>query len=359
MDRFHLIQHKHMKNLKSLLFASVLLLCSFTSADDDLPKIPRADIKAEMLGEILTKKTLLIKLAIVDDYIIAKFPKPLYHKYNYVYNIKGKKLIGFTENGKELNEVRSDNSLSPIPGGELLTMYDYRSRKVLTYDINSLVAGNIEPTNVRIVEKVNKIIPNALLHASDNRLLFVGQSGSSLRDQIIVLTDQNGKELDRYTDMGEITIRDYLKFLPVAVSPNGEYIARVADDLMQGHVMEILEIGDKIRLKTKLIIPDEIFYDGDPDKYVENPGVFSNVYAANDIIIVSYIGYSQGVNYRVPNIGADHSFIVFDRHNGGVLKIYNTDRACFNFVYNETDNSVYAVVRNENGRPQMARYQLD
>ncbi len=351
-----------MKNSKLLLFALALLLMSFTTDNNDNKTAPGV-IKAEMLGETLTNKTIVVKLAIVDDYLIAKYPKPLYENYNYVYNTKGEKLIGFTKNGKGEFDVREATSLSPIPNTNLFTIYDYRSNKLLEYNIDSLVNGNTSALDVKQTSKLSgvRITSLDLLNISNDRLLYLGHYGSDdNRYDVMVMADQNDKVMSVYDNPGEKLINGYLRYLLNSVSPKGDYMVRVASDYyMSSSVVEILDFSDKINLKRKFDVPNNITYFGDPKKYVDNPAIITSVYASNDYIILSHATFTTNTNYRVPdNKNSSHSFVVLNR-NGVVVNVFPTDRVCFSFVYNEKDNSIYGVVKNRNGVPQLAKYDLN
>ena len=351
-----------MKNLNLIYFALVFFLFSFTTEKKDTKIQPKV-IKAEVLGDVLTNKTIVVKLEIVDNYIIAKFPKPLYGYYNYLYNTKGEKLLGFTQNGKEASEVREATSISPLPNSDSFTVYDYLSGKLLTYNIDSLVDGNAEPSNSIITNKLKgvRITSYSALNLSNERLLYLGRYGKQEeRYDVLVMTDENDKVLSMYDNPGEKTVDGYLRFVLNSVSPNGKYLARVASDYnMMYNIVETFDFNDKISLTKRIEIPHKAVYTGDPKKYVDNPSIVTSVYATNDLIFLSHVVFSSNSNYRVPNNkNSSHSFIVLDR-SGNIMKIYYTDRPCFSFVYNENDNCIYAVVRNEDGIPQMAKYDLN
>lgn len=353
-----------MKNLKILLFTLTLFLFSFTTEKKD-EKVATTVLKAEMLGEALSNKTIVVKLEIVDDYLITKFPKPLYDNYNYLYNLKGEKIVGFTQNGKGEFQVRKATSISPIPNSDLFTIYDYRSEKILTYNINSLVEGKTDAISSRNTNKLKgvRISSLKLLNVSNDRLLYIGRDGGRAKDttfDVLVMTDQNDKVLSVYDDPGKRTINGYMRYLLNSVSANGEYMARVASDYNTMYsVIEMFDFKDGIKLTKRFTVPHEVTYFGDPEKYIDNPAIVTGVYASKDFIFLSHVTYSNYSNYRVPNNdNASHSFIVLNL-KGEIVYVHPTDRVCFSFVYNEKDHSIYAVVRNEDGRPQLAKYKLE
>lgn len=350
-----------MRYLNCVLFIILFFGCSkskyhFEEANFDLVEDVTLDKKSVISNNLLFSYP--SDMICIGDYIIVLAPNDSPSLFIYDKN-KGELINNIVRKGKGPNELLQVNSIAVrFSDNESLGIYDNMSSKIhiYSYEMLSDTSLNCRPEIID-VPRIDNSFTNIVSHIDDKmlvrtncpdkRLLWIEKDKSIniAKEDFPILYDE-----DLHTNANVLSYAN-----KTAISPDGN---KIVETTYLGGIIEILErTGSEYKQKIlhTYTEPKFEFYEY-PDHITwsdETMCGFKNLSVTEKSIIAQYDGKLAGIEDK-----NETKLRVYD-WNGDQVKEYRFDINFWNFTYDKSSNSIFAIVVGESGNFELYKYNLE
>lgn len=271
---------------------------------------------------------------------------PLMHTLNYG---RGPKELLFAS-----NSCFDDNSAT-------MTFYDNIASKKLTVNLDSLLVHGLDA-----VDETSWQAPRWNVHdiTLEQGTLLTYNISFLQRDTSGIMRmefrNSSGELVSAYDGFPEID-DDRKRFMMytneiISVSPNEERFA-VTSSL--GGILETfsLENGKIKKLSTGYFVKPDFDMEGNRYVYDDLIDAFCDLHADDDVLFAAYGGETKMSDKQDERIPPFRNIAIFD-WKGNALKLIRTDRRIDRLCFEKEDNTIFAVVKDPDGRSYIGRIRL-
>lgn len=262
-------------------------------------------------------------------------------------------MVDFCSRGKGPGEAIAPNALFPDNDATSLWVYDAQQKKLIQWDIDSLLSGNQTP----IAEKTLADLPIFAdrVYPVAGGMLAVNGAGiipTNHADRFFLL-DHQGKIRCHYSTFPRsndtIRMKAAYRQHTETISPDG---TKMAHGLYFGAILETFDVRDSIRLRNISYYIEPTFQHdavGNPSTYDDITFGFGPLCSSNERI---YAAYNGTIDYKRMNLIA-----AFD-WDGKLQKVYKTDFQLIRTSYDPKLHAIFATVQNAADEYQLVRFDL-
>lgn len=340
---------------KLLLF--FLTLCACYGCGQRTNYRPLAVDRAVLLEGVVLEDSILtsltLNLQIIGDYLAAIYLDTCGNQ-AHLYTKDGERLVDFCPLGKGPGEAIAAHAIVvPDQDSATLWIYDAQVKKMIRWQVDSLLAGNRTPTEEFVLD-----VPFFAdeIFATANGL--AGLLGAYIlptqhADRFALLTREGEVKhmYDRFPEAADtIVMKSAWRNSSAALSPDGK---RLASGLYFGAILELFDVeDDTIRQRyIEYFVEPEFPYDkwGNPTDYEVITFGFGPLCASNEHVYATYNGTKD---FRKMNY-----LVVFD-WNGALEAVYKTDLHFVRTAYDEKMNAIFAIGLSPEGECRLMRFDL-
>lgn len=352
----------------AFLLGSILAGCAGKSqkADYSIPEFKEtADAEFEIISEELFGLNAISDIAVHDSTVIVTAVSLEDGKILHLYDKdSGTPLMHTLNYGRGPKELLFASNSCFDNNSATMTFFDNIASKKLTVNMDSLLVHGLDA-----VDETSWQAPRWNVHditLTKGNLLtynisFLQRDTSSIKR--LVLTDKSGNAVSTYDAFPEMD-DDRKRFMIyaneiIAVSPNEEKFA-VASSL--GGILETFSLEDGVieNLSTRYFVEPDFTMEGNRYVYDDLMDAFCDLHATDDVLIAAYGGETRMTDShtaREERIPPFRNIAIFD-WKGNALKLIRTDHRIDRLCFEKEENTIYAVIKDYDGRSLIGRIRL-